>query len=99
MQQYFTNNKDNRKVFDLFNIDRDIYKSKLYADDTETSDDDNKEEIAKNNKQKIIEKRKEEIAEKRKEKITCEICNCLIARSYLYAHRKTKKHLSNLKIE
>jgi hypothetical protein len=91
MQQYFTNNKDNRKVFDLFNIDRDIYKSKLYADDTETSDDDNKEEIAKNNKQKII--------EKRKEKITCEICNCLIARSYLYAHRKTKKHLSNLKLE
>ena len=55
--------------------------------------DDNKDIIKQYYQNNI-----EEINERRKEKITCEICNCKIARNGLGKHKKTKKHIRNLNI-
>ena len=52
---------------------------------------DNKEKINGRSKQ-YYENNKEKILEKMKEKITCE-CGCIITRSNIGQHRKSKKHI------
>ena len=58
--------------------------------------DQNKAKFAEKNKD-YYEENKEKIAEYKKKKATCE-CGCIVRRDGLGEHKKTKKHLDNIKI-
>jgi hypothetical protein len=109
-KEYSENNKEKiakrSKIYYEKNKEEIIQKVKEYSKDNTDIIAEKQKEYRKQNKEIIaekkkeyLEKNKEEIYAKKKERITCEICNCLVPRRHISTHRKTKKHLSNLKLE
>ena len=73
---------------------------KQYSEANKEKIKEYKKEYKEANKEKIKEKDKlyrEANKEKIKEKIECE-CGCITSKNNMYRHKKTKKHLDNLKI-
>tara|TARA_R110000822_G_scaffold294123_1_gene416152 strand:- start:77 stop:775 length:699 start_codon:yes stop_codon:yes gene_type:complete len=76
--------------------------SKAYYDNNKEKIKEREKQYRENNKEKIKElekqyreQNKEKIAAKSKEKLTCE-CGCIVSRSFLTAHKKSKKHLKRV---
>ena len=75
-----------RTKLEYYNDNKDQYENRhrqYYQED--------KEQILKNNRQ-YMDKHKEYFRANCKEQITCE-CGCMITRTCLSRHRKTKKHI------
>ena len=79
-----TEKERNKQYYDQHKDEIEKYKKQWY----EEHKDENKEYY-----KQYYEENKNEINEKRKQKVTCE-CGCLVTRSALSKHRKTKKHIN-----
>jgi len=87
-KEYYNNNKETKTEYN-----KEYYqnnKAKL-AEITKKYQNNNKEKITEKTKE-YYKKNKEKIIEKAKEKVTCE-CGCIVTKSSIYYHKKSKNHL------
>ena len=91
-KEYYENNKEKIKE-----------KGKEYRENNKEKIKERKNNFYHNNKEEILkynkewrENNKEQIKEWKSKKVTCE-CGCLITRSHINRHKKSKKHLELMK--
>ena len=106
-KQYRRNNRDKileqHKQYRINNRDKISERTKQYYTDNRYKILGKQKQIYNDNKDKILEQQKQyynnnsdKILEKRKQKMTCQ-CGCVVRKSVISRHRKTKKHLELLK--
>ena len=95
-KKYYNNNKE--KIKETVAEYRSENKEKI-AEINKTYRENNKEKIAEINKiyqnRPEVKKKNKERLKKYREKITCDICNCEIARDSINKHNISKKHINN----
>ena len=95
IKQYYEENKDKIKDSNKQWNEKNKDKRKQYNDDNK----DKRKQSYEKNKDSIkqyYEENKDKINENRNIKIECNVCDCIVSKRNISAHRKSKKHINNL---
>ena len=98
-KKYYYENKEYFKEYREENKEHIKIQFKKYYQENKEYNKERHKKYYQENKERLKIKyyqNKQLIAQKNRQKIYCEICNCIITKSALYHHRKSKKHIKNL---